>query len=372
METILNPRRLAPCVQWALRVAMGNTRVRTAVVRIGAIARTVRANRAVRALVAGASLVAARFKASPTLSGVTASALAILVFIAASPFVFRTVKPMASGIPAPKEISSPAPLPSTPGIGAVPKPAAPAAPAHPPVPLDAPFIDRFGALDESRWYIADRAGNGGWMVNDFRRSQTRITPEGLTISLAKAAPGLAAPVSGGEINTLGRFRYGYFEARVRIPRGPGVVTGLFTYVREKGPDGWNEVDIEFAGNNTRQVELTLHLGKATTHKVLKLPFDAADGFHSYAFDWQADKVVWYVDGRKAHEERGVVAAGLTRPQNYFIDLWASESMPGWLGRFDRAGGPYTATIACVAYARSYAGKPLCGDGAASPAQAPSR
>ena len=31
-----------------------------------------------------------------------------------------------------------------------------------------------------------------------------------------------------------------------------------------------------------------------------LGFDASQGFHTYGFDWQPDKITWYVDGKAVY------------------------------------------------------------------------
>jgi endo-1,3-1,4-beta-glycanase ExoK len=374
VETILDPQRLAPLVKYASEVALRSPRIRSALARGETIVRAIRVNPAFKATLAGAGFVFTRLKASPSLSGLLASGLAVLIFVSASPLIFRTVAP--TGKTEPAAVEAPALTPATPAPDTVPIPPAGAAsgsagqksasssgsqrsPATHTNPE--PFIEHFIRLDESRWYVADRGPNGDWTANDFRRAQLSITHEGLNVTLARAPNGRAPPFTSGEISTLRKFRYGYFEARIRIPRGAGLDTGLFTYVRDKGPTGWNEIDIEFIGRNPQQVELTLHVGKQTAHRIVQLPFDPASGFHTYAFDWKPNSVTWYIDGREVHEEHGRVAAGLTRPQNFLFDLWGSETLPLWMGKIDPDGGPYVATISCFAYAKSYEGRALCDD-----------
>jgi endo-1,3-1,4-beta-glycanase ExoK len=365
METILDPRRLAPLVKSAARVASANPRIKPALVRGQALVRSIRATRAYQAVLAVGGAGAARLKTSPQLSGALASGLAVLIFVSASPWIFRTVAPTTEAAPA--EASTVAPqTPATPdsdaGVAgdtgqADDSSASPSPHANHENPET--FTELFETLDESRWYIADRGPNGDWSSNDFRRTQTYITSEGVNVSLAGTATGHAPFYTSGEISTLQKFRYGYFEARMRVPRGSGLDTGLFTYVREGGPATWNEIDIEILGKNTRQAELTLHVGKRVATRIVKLGFDAADGFHTYAFDWKPDSVTWYVDGRNVYEERGPVALGMNRPQNFFFDLWGSETLPQWIGKLDRKGGPYTATVSCFAYAKSYKGRAIC-------------
>ncbi|MBI1360781.1 MAG: family 16 glycosylhydrolase [Alphaproteobacteria bacterium] len=289
----------------------------------------------------------------PQLSGGLASSAAILLYLLASPVLFTgVVKPEAPAAPI-------APATTAPVTTA---PAAPAVTSRPPPrkPDTEGFVERFRTLDEDqRWYVADRGGNGDWTANDFPRSQVTLSPEGLVLTFAKAAPGWRSRYSSGEVSTLKRFKYGYFEARMRMAKGPGINNGVFTYVLGDSAPNWNEIDIEMPGRNTREVALTIHLGKRVVTRKVKLPFDAAAGYHVYSFDWQPDWVRWYVDNKLVHEETGPVATGLKHPQNFFIDLWGSETLVSWLGKIDPDKVPATAAVSCVAYAKTYDGSSLC-------------
>ena len=378
METIFDPRRLAPLMKSAARAVENNRHARALLAQCATITRAVGTNPIGKGARALASVVLARLKANPSLAGVLASGLAVLIFVSASPTIFQTLAMPARGAPVP--IEAPLLFPPPPAAAGEAAAAAAAkaaevaareaaqktvtpAPPRPSLQSIGPeaFIERFSKINEDRWYLADRGSNGDWTVNDFHRTQLSLSEAGLNLTLAKAPPGWATPFSSGEISSHERFRYGYFEARLRAPRGLGLDTGLFTYARDKGPDGWNEIDIELIGGNTRQVEFALHVGKLTAHKVVELPFDAASGFHTYAFNWQPGSVTWYVDDRVVYVERGPAATGLTRAQNFVIDIWGSETLYRWMGKIDRNGGPYTATVSCFAYLKSYAGRSLCSD-----------
>jgi endo-1,3-1,4-beta-glycanase ExoK len=247
---------------------------------------------------------------------------------------------------------------------AEPAPAAPAAVVAPPPKLPQmgkAFIDRFDGdqIDEGRWYISDGWSNGDWMESEWRRSQISLSPEGLRLTLSLAPEGSRKMLAGGEVRTHERFRYGYFETRLRIPRDPGLISGAFTYVGRDDGKAPEEIDIEFLGRATKRAELTIHENYRSTHEKIDLPFDAAEGFHSYAFDWAPNRVRWFVDGKMVHEVKGQTAASLTRPQQLMISLWATKNLHAWAGEIDPSRGPWMLDVACVAYAPKYEGKPLC-------------
>lgn len=244
-------------------------------------------------------------------------------------------------------------------------PAAPNADQLPPPQLrlsqmGEPFIERFRDKSLSdHWFISDGWDNGEHMDNDWQKSQLSLGPNGLALTLEKAPDGHTKPMVSAEVRTLPFYRYGYFEARVKVPKGAGVVTGIFTYAHLDGDVRSNEIDIEILGKDTRTLEATIHQNGKSSLKRVRLPFDSADGFHSLGFDWQPDAVRWYADGQLIFEETGPVVAGLVRPQQLIFDLWGSTQLKDWVGPFDQTKGPWKLEIACVAYEPAYPGRVIC-------------
>jgi beta-glucanase (GH16 family) len=224
------------------------------------------------------------------------------------------------------------------------------------------FIDRFSGSElHERWSASDGWSNGDWTSNDWRASQIGFGGEGMRITLEKAPEGSEKPLMGGEIRTNEYYRYGYFETRMKMPRGAGIVMGFFTYVGQDGRKRPHEIDIEIIGQDTRTIEITLHEGGGSTGKKLSLPFDAADGFHTYGFEWRPDGVRWYADGKLIHQETKGRAIRIDRAQQLMISLWASEALDEWVGELDVGQAPWRLDVACAAYAPSYAGRQLCAD-----------
>jgi beta-glucanase (GH16 family) len=93
-----------------------------------------------------------------------------------------------------------------------------------------------------------------------------------------------------------------------------------------------------------------------------LPFDAADGFHTYAFEWRPDAIRWYVDGVMVHEARGARVERMTAEQRLFVNLWNTEQLHRWTGRIRAHDAPWTLNVSCVAQAPVYPGRPLCTEG----------
>ncbi len=222
------------------------------------------------------------------------------------------------------------------------------------------FIDRFdGNALNGRWFVGDGWSNGDHMENIWRKEQVSVGAEGLKLTMERAKPGAEKPLVSAEIQTRETFRYGYFEIRMRVPKGAGTVTGFFTYAGPDKKSPSNEIDVEIVGKDTTRVDLTSHAGGNSGVARPAVPGDAARDFHVYGFDWQPTYVRWYVDGKLVHEVTGANARKLVKPQKIMIDLWASKQLKSWVGDLDMNGGPWVLTASCVAYAPTYDGRSLC-------------
>lgn len=249
------------------------------------------------------------------------------------------------------------PDPDTSGPDTVESAPAPAAPLADRTPTGTPFLERFDRTNiADRWFVSDGWSNGKWMANDWRRAAVEAGQGKMTLNLKPGPKGSGYELMGGEVRTHDFMRYGYFAVRMRVPRGAGTVSGVFSYAdRDKGVKP-NEIDIEILGKNTRAAELTIHENGRATSKIVTLPFDAADGFHTYGFDWQPDYVRWYVDGVLVHQETGRAARNLVRPQQLILNLWGSRDLKAWVGKMDRKQGPWRLEFSCVAYAPTFIGE----------------
>lgn len=222
------------------------------------------------------------------------------------------------------------------------------------------FVERFDTIDDARWRVADGWSNGDWTANDWRASQVRPISDGVEVTLARSRGGQKR-YSSGELQSEQMYRYGYFEARMRAPRGSGLVTGFFTYVRPGGENTWDEIDIEILGRDTRSIQLTYWRRGRNHVTTLPLGFDAAEGLHTYGFEWTPRAVRWYVDGRIIHEEEGDNGPLPQAPQRLYLHLWNSETLTDWLGPILPWEGPWRLTVSCIAYAPSYEGRQLCAE-----------
>lgn len=213
-----------------------------------------------------------------------------------------------------------------------------------------PFFDDLKTHDRQRWSISGGWSNGPYMLNDWRRSQTKIG-NGMQLTIAPAIDG-NTPYSSGEVQSRATYGHGYYEVTLRAAPGSGIVSGFFTYTGPPFGKPWNEIDVEILGKNTREAVLTYHLGGKSRSRTVKLPFNAAAGLHHYAFDWQPGYIRWYINGEQVHEETGSGLPLPNEPQKLMVHLWATGKSREWAGPFDPRAIPAQMQVGCIAYSAS--------------------
>lgn len=158
--------------------------------------------------------------------------------------------------------------------------------------------------------------------------------------------------ASGEYVSVERYGYGRFEGRIKAAKGAGLVTSLFLY-SGPNPDGSNdEIDIEILGKDPTKVTLNYYTDGETGHsKVVNLGFDASKGYHTYAFEWTAARITWFVDGKKIHSEDGRRGRLPSHPGYLIANLWAGagSSARNWTGTFVYPGRPVKAYYDWIRY-----------------------
>ena len=175
------------------------------------------------------------------------------------------------------------------------------------------FADEFNGmeLDLSRWTPHDPWGR----VRD--RQLQAYAPEAVVVSggqlhiVARRVNGNQVPVRydgqdreyvSGIISTHGTFAqtYGRFEIRCRVPAGRGLRPGFMLLPVPLGP--LPEIDVfETAGSPAPKVFFANRWGTEQTERSFGDSFAAPDlsaGFHTFAVEWDRDRIVWFIDGKE--------------------------------------------------------------------------
>lgn len=155
------------------------------------------------------------------------------------------------------------------------------------------------------------------------------------------------PYSGGEFRTKDFYGYGRYEASIKAIKNNGVVTSLFTYTGPSDSNPWDEIDIEILGKDTTKVQFNYFTNSQGNHEFMyDLGFDASEDFHTYAFEWHKDKIVWFVDGKEAYTATDNLP---TTPSKIMANTWCGKGVDGWLNKFDDSNIPLTAEYEWVKF-----------------------
>lgn len=175
-------------------------------------------------------------------------------------------------------------------------------------------------IDPNKWNIEVNCRGGG---NQEQQCYTD-SPENafvsdgtLKIVALPADEDAELPYTSARLNSRhkGDFKYGRIEVRAKMPRGQGSWPAVWMMPTDEVYGGWpksGEIDIVEAvnlgtlteeGEQETRVYGTLHYGRdapnnSSSGKAYTLPNGAnpADGFHTYAIEWQEGEIRWYVDG----------------------------------------------------------------------------
>ncbi len=104
------------------------------------------------------------------------------------------------------------------------------------------------------------------------------------------------------------FAYGRIEARIKVPAGAGLWPAFWSLGANIGDVGWpqsGEIDImEFVGRVPNEIFGTIHgpgySGGASFGGTHDFGVPVSDRFHTFAIEWQPDRIDWYVDGMLYH------------------------------------------------------------------------
>ena len=194
------------------------------------------------------------------------------------------------------------------------------------------FYDSMNVYQPSVWAKGDWANgtpfNCGWLPDHISFSDGKMVIKLDNVSSHDK------PYSSCECRTVSRLGFGTVEARLKAVKCSGVATTFFLY----DDSTKDEIDLEFLGKNTQQLQTNyFNAGNGGHEHMIDLGFDASSDFHSYKIEWQSTSIKWYVDGAVKYS---VTAAPLPSHQvQCMLSLWNGTGLDGWMGAFS-----YTAPL----------------------------
>lgn len=152
---------------------------------------------------------------------------------------------------------------------------------------------------------------------------------------------------GGEMRTYQYFGYGDYEVRMKPAKKAGTASTFFTCTGDYDtnpntgkPNPWDEIDIEFLGQDTTKVQFNYYVnGKGGHEYMYDLGFDASEDFHTYGFRWTEDYITWFVDGKPVYrvdatESNPMPSTAGRMLMNYWCGASAAEN---WMGKYSDPG-----------------------------------
>ncbi|MDX9912747.1 MAG: family 16 glycosylhydrolase [Phycisphaerales bacterium] len=172
------------------------------------------------------------------------------------------------------------------------------------------------SLDTSKWepMIGDGTnyGNPGWGNNELQyytsRSQNITVQDGnLTITARRENFG-GREYTSARLRTLNKadFLYGRIETRAKVPAGAGAWPAFWMLPTNSPYGGWaasGEIDVIETINGATSAHGTIHYGgnwPNNTSNGGSRSGNWSQDFHTYAIEWEPQRIRWFVDGQLYH------------------------------------------------------------------------
>ena len=193
----------------------------------------------------------------------------------------------------------------------------------------------------------------GWTNGDpfnvnWHKSNVTFNQGNLQLVIDKEKKADKIPYSGGEFRSKAFYGYGRYEVSMKAIKNDGTVSSFFTYTGPSDQNPWDEIDIEILGKDTTKVQFNYFRdGKGGHEYMYDLGFDASEAFHSYAFEWHKDKIIWYVDGKEVFRREGATLP--CTKGKIMMNAWCGKGVDTWLKPFNDENLPLTAEYQWVKY-----------------------
>ena len=166
-------------------------------------------------------------------------------------------------------------------------------------------------ISSSRWSY--QTADAGWVNHELQTYVSGKSPKGTKVAESSDGTLKIHTFREGDkvysARLYGRksvgFKYGYIEARIKLPKGKGTWPAWWMMpVAGGGWPGCGEIDImEEVGVDANDVSSSIHCAAynhpSNTQKTHHLYcVGAEEGFHVYALEWTEDYIRTYVDGQE--------------------------------------------------------------------------
>ncbi|MBD3919883.1 glycoside hydrolase family 16 protein [Paenibacillus sp. PR3] len=192
------------------------------------------------------------------------------------------------------------------------------------------FNEPMSWFNSATWQKADGYSNGNMFNCTWRANNVNFTSSG-QLELKITSPSYNK-FDCAEYRSTNKYGFGKYEVNMKPAKNTGIVSSFFTYTGPSDGTQWDEIDIEFLGKDTTKVQFNYYTNGVGGHeKIVNLGFDASQGYHTYAFDWQSGYIKWYVDGVLKHTATSNIPQ---TPGKIMMNLWNGTGVDAWLGSYN--------------------------------------
>lgn len=192
------------------------------------------------------------------------------------------------------------------------------------------------------WVFETGTGSGGWGNNELQyyRQQNASIENGQLVITAKQENFGGMNYTSARMKTQGKksWKYGKIEARIAMPSFQGVWPAFWMLGDNITSVGWpacGEIDIMEHVNTEQATHGTIHWQDHTNSYASYSGSTYANvtAYHTYAIEWDANSIKWYLDGNQYHEAS--IAGGVNGTSefhnNFFIilNMAIGGNWPGW-------------------------------------------
>ena len=205
------------------------------------------------------------------------------------------------------------------------------------------FGTGFDSYDWGKMEASDGWSNGGMFNCTWSKDNVQFSGGKMNISITGNQ---WSGYKGGEYRTTQAFGFGMYDVSMKPIKNVGVVSSFFTYTGPSDGTVWDEIDIEFLGKNTNQVQFNYYTrGQGNHEYVYNLGFDASQSFHQYGFYWDSSSITWYVDKKPVYTAYRDIPQ---TPGRIMMNAWNGTGVDEWLGHYNGAA-PLTAQYDWISY-----------------------
>jgi endo-1,3-1,4-beta-glycanase ExoK len=209
------------------------------------------------------------------------------------------------------------------------------------------FLEPFDNLSKARWYISDGWTNGKHQNCFWSRKSVSVSDGSLHLTyLPSKIPD--APHLCGEVQTHARYGYGTYEARFRTDhRTSGLNAAFFTYIGPVHKQPHDEIDVEILTRAPGRMQVNTYVsGKPVNPPLVPIPAKADTTYQTFAFQWEPERIRWFVDGRMVYEMTDNIPV---TPQKIYFSHWSTDTLTDWMGPFTTPDRPLIMMVDWLAF-----------------------